>query len=285
MEILLGIIIAIIVGALVAAFAVAIWRWTRDVRQPNFELLQVQPDFVCFGDTCPIRIRYRVTNVGADQQVHIGMNYRPVRVGAGTQRIDLGVEPTGDIAILPNLVNFADGPGLVEFDIKVRATTGTTHFPEPIPLFPPTVSLMSENEPTASISFQAEAGDQAVGRITGPTRFFADTETDLAARAPQSVSRFCKNSQLIALSVGSSNIISTDFNIIPQATPLSADVTVNQQNLYNLSPGQEVNLQSPIPIGDGIMLETTVPTPAGVTEWPAGSIITCSILLHIACPS
>jgi hypothetical protein len=281
-EILIGIAIALIAGALVSAFGYTIWRYTRDVRTPNFELFEVEPDVVCIGDTCPIVIRHRVTNVGADQQVNIRIRYRPTRTGV-TETKNLGVEPVGEIALLPNLVNFPDGGGFVSFEITVRAITGDVFDPPP-PIGSDGISLMADDEPIATFTLQGQSGDQAVGRITLPMRFLGDVDTDLAARTPESISRFCKNSQLTALSLGGTRIFTTDGSIA-QDSPLSVDATVNQQNLYNLPPGQVVNLQNPLPIGDGIMIEATVPPPAGVTEWPALSQISCSILLHITCPN
>lgn len=113
----------------------------------------------------------------------------------------------------------------------------------------------------AFVGFSAQIGDQPMGSLLGQARFLGDTETDLPARTPESIMRFCKNSQLTALSMGSTNIRFTDFTLIPPDSMVSAAVTVNQQVVYNLAPGQVVDLQNPLPIGDGIMLEALVPRP------------------------
>jgi hypothetical protein len=276
MNILIGILIGIAIGlaiaVVVAVIALVVWYLTRDVRSPNFELFEVAPDAVCFGDSCPIVIQFRVTNVGSDQQVKIGVDDR-----------DIGVDPVGEIILLPNALTFPNGPGIVYFTIRVEAPfTGHRRVARGLRQ---SALIMADDAPRASAGFSVQIGDQPVGRLAGQVTFLGDTETDTGARTPESVTRFCKGSSLTALSMGTTSIRWTDFNLIPPDGQVSAAVTINQLNLYELTPGQVVNLASPLPIGDGIMIEATIPPPAGtVSQWPANSFVEWNIVLHIACP-
>jgi hypothetical protein len=272
MDILIGILIGVAIAVVVGVVALAIWYFTRDVRAPNFDLFEVEPNFVCLGDTCPILIRFRVTNVGADQEVEIGFNERRI-----------GVDTTGEIALLPTAMNFPDGAGLVNFVLRVVAPSAGPGRRTHIADVRPRVIIMDDDAAIADVGFAAEAFDQPVGRLLGQDVFLGDSETNIATR--ELTWRFCKGSRLVALSMGSTTIDFTDFASIPQDSSVSAAVTVNEQDAYTLPLGQTVTLQSPLPIGDGIKLEASVPPPEGtVSEWPAGSRVSWGIRLHIACP-
>lgn len=179
--------------------------------------------------------------------------------------------------MLPDEFSFPNGPGLVDIDIGLNDVLGRQSSTRPPPR---RVRIMSESEPRANIDFETSAISQAENSISGPNLFLGDPETSLPDRETL---RFCKSSKLIALELTSSEIVSTDVNVIPATAPVSADISINEVDNYRVSPGQVVRLRDALPIGAGIALAITVPPP-GVAQWPVNSAVNCSIALHIECP-
>jgi hypothetical protein len=279
---IITIIMALIVAGLLTEFGLAIYNWTRDLRDARIERFEVSPDVVCQGDACPVRIVYSVSNLGQDQSVSLSL-----RFGAAPENEQRIISQTSqaDLALFPNQQNFPEGSG--QFVVSLTVTDNVVGRRPVRAREGHGIFLLEGSENAFRLDYSDSNPNDSVSILTD-THTIGDSEFASQQRDPESVIRFCKNSALSGISLLRTNVPVVGGQPTGQDsdnTVSTIQFTINDTDVFNVNIGQTLTFPNPIPVDNGIKLTSALQPPDGQSEWQPPSSANWTIATLMQCPA
>jgi hypothetical protein len=282
---ILAVAVVLLVAALATVIGIVIYNGTRDLRDVRIERFEVSPDVVCQGDACPIRIVYRVTNLGQDQSVFLSLRFGSAAVPTDDGQRIISQTPQADLALFPNPQNFPEGSG--QFTVSLTVTDDVVGRRRIIAIERRGLFLMEGTENAFRLNYSASNQNDSAN-ILSDTRTIGDAEFANQQRVPGSVVRFCKNSALNGIALERANVSMIGGQPVGQDssnTFSTIEVTINDTDSFSVNVGQTLSFPNPLPLDNGIRITSAIKPPEGQAEWPTPSSANWTIATFMQCPT